>query len=394
MEYYTPSEQDQTLTGADFSQMNLPDNRTLWKSSPDWRLRLQWLCYNWVSPINLALALIIIVHNSIIVRYYYLHRTDITHLLFLLIGIADIFAATGMTVFSVSSALFYNNLIDQIPFQRGIIFFLLLFPAALSCSRSLNVFVTMIKTINVASISRRGVPNTISSTAVVVASFITFLLWLILNTSDVSLGWTFYVGQPLHYRGKGVLLILLTSSIVGRETSGYLIFGLIYLDSSLTPGIVINTILIAIHFVLPSLITFVCMVIQIHSIKSSLLEPSNSNEPSATYINTTTCMITGLFCFCHTAFSVYIAVTFFTMPGTEYLWRRPLSETRSYLALVSLLEFTLPLFNAALFPLIIILRNQYLRRKYRACFVWAWLTIRGGVGVVIRRCAGVITCVG
>ena len=104
-----------------------------------WDLILKGYLYNSGALLNLVLAVFIIIHNSIIIRFYYLHRTDITHLLFLLIGLADIFAAVGMIILSIFFTLFYNDLVGPLPFQRGIIMFLLLFPAGLACSRSMNV---------------------------------------------------------------------------------------------------------------------------------------------------------------------------------------------------------------------------------------------------------------
>ena len=50
--------------------------------------------------------------------------------------------------------------------------------------------------------------------------------------------------------------------------------------------------------------------------------------------------------------------------------------------------------NGALFPLIIILRKQSLRETYRDFFLRMSATMRSGVGVVARKCGGVVTWVG
>ena len=59
-----------------------------------------------------------------------------------------------------------------------------------------------------------------------------------------------------------------------------------------------------------------------------------------------------------------------------------------------MLQLSLPLTNAALFPLIIILRKQSLRERYRDFFLRVCSTIRIGVCVVVRKCGGVVTWVG
>ena len=345
---------------------------------PDGNSELHFFLQNWVTLLNYFLAVFVIIHDSITVRFFYLQRADITQLLFLLIGLADIFAAIAMIVLLVSSTLFYNNLIGPLPFQRGIIIHLLLFPAALACSRSLNVIMSLIKTIKIASIARRGTPVQIHNTAVIVLSFFTFLLWLALNTSDVILTWNVvFVHHHTDYLSIefGLLIMLQYSLFVGLQTSEITTFKIFHeLGVKLYQRV--YNVFLTIHFILPSIITFVCMLIQACSIKSTLTptEESNSSEPSASYINTTIFMITALFCFCHTAFLAIIA----------YSWP----------SLWCFLEFSLPLINGGLFPLIIILRKQSLRERYRDFFLRVCPTIRSGVGVVARKCGGVVRWVG
>ena len=71
-----------------------------------------------------------------------------------------------------------------------------------------------------------------------------------------------------------------------------------------------------------------------------------------------------------------------------YTWRIP------HIVVGSLLQFSLPLLNSVLFPLIIILRKQSLRERYRDFFLRMSATIRSGAGVVVRKCGGVVTWVG
>ena len=342
---------------------------------------------NWVTLLNYFLAVFLIIHNSIIVRFYYLHRTDITQLLFLLIGLADIFAAIAMIILMVSATLYNKDLVGPLPYQRGIILVLLIFPVATACSRSFNVIMSLIKTINIASIAWRGTPVQIHNTAVIAFSFFMFLLWLSLNTSDLILIWLhdivrFHTNWKL--LDKEMLRFLFLSAEPGQETSIKL--AEIFLGQTrqeLNDHHVSNSIVwafVVIHLLLPSFITLICMLIQACSIKITLApsEESPSSLPSASYVNTTIFMITALFCFCHSAWCIWIHTIMWT----------------THLPVESLLEFSLPLINSALFPVIIILRKQSLRERYRDFFVRVLPTIRSGVGVVVRKCGGVVRWVG
>ena len=346
---------------------------------------LKWCSYNWVTPLNLLLSLFVVSQNIVIVRFYFLHGTGITQRIYFWIGIADIFSAIGMIVFSISSILFYNDMIDRLPFQRGILVFVLLFPAASACSRSLNVFVAMIKTMNIASIARRGIPVQINNIAVFIVSFATFLLWLTLSTCDQILYWNNSAIDGPRVEGTVDYLIyalLQISSVVGTKTlSEFIPMAMIS-----SPSYVYD-VMITIHFVLPSIIMFICMIIQAHSIKSSIQQDSNSNQPSSSYINMTIFMVTALFCVCHTVYSIaYIVILHSKIFNSSI----ELEE----ILIVSLTEFMLPLLNSALFPVIIILRKQSLRERYRDLFLRVFSVVRSGVSVVGGWCGGVVTWVG
>ena len=348
----------------------------------NYRSFLNGLIYNWVTPVNFTLSLFIVIHNSIIVRSYYLERTGIVQLIFLWIGIADIFAAIGVMVFTISSTLYYNGVVDPLPFQNGVIFFLLVTPVALACSRSLNVFVTMIKTINITSIARRGIPVHTNNIALFIVCFATFILWLAANTFGVIIDWMAYYEE-----GDAFAHILINmlgySSLLGLCILEYIVY---WFDLSSVPDCNRFEIVFVItfHYILPPIITFITMVIQAFFIKSSIQQDSISNQPSAFYINMTIFMVTALFCCCHTALCIYMLHAYSMADNIfnvypNYTW--------------SFFEYTPLLVNAALFPVIIILRKQSLRDKYRDCFLGMFSSVRRGVGAVVGRCGVLITWV-
>ena len=195
-----------------------------------------------------------------------------------------------------------------------------------------------------------------------------------------------------------ILIISLNSLQVGIETSVNL--AKIVLNQTLLELVedhvywIIYYVVISIHFILPSFITFVCMLIQARSIRSSLApsQESNSSEPSASHANMTIFMITALFCFCHLPYCLYLFyLTYVYIFGANF---KKVSYIEHYQVFICFMEFSLPLLNSALFPLIIILRKQSLRERYRDFFLRVSVTMRSGVGVVVRKCGGVVRWVG
>ena len=345
-----------------------------------WAVIFSHLSNNCLIWVNFLISLLVVVHNIVIVRYLYLHKTDITSNFLFWTGIADIFAALSSLVFFSSSTLFFKEFIDQIPYQRCIIIFCLIYPTALACSRTLNVCVTMIKTISIAGIARRGVPGQFNKiTVTVISAFICFV-WLVLATSDMIIHWKSLIvkGTPItmtYY--YALLIILLKSPLVGGTALGHVILTVMVhffgQESSATNSqiaLVVDVAVISIQFFLPSIVTFVCAIVQACSIKSSLRQTTDE----ASHINTTIFLVTVLFCLCHSTYSVYILVTVVITPGYSYL--RHHSSSNAYLITCSFFEFTLPMLNAAIFPLIIILRKQSLRALYRDWFLAKLLILR------------------
>ena len=347
-----------------------------------WAVTLSHLSNNCLIWVNFLVSLLVVVHNIVIVRYLYSHKTDIASNFLFWIGIADIFAALSSILFFSSSTQFFKDLIDQIPYQRCIIIFCLIFPTALACSRALNVCVTMIKTINIAGIARRGVPGQFNKiTVTVISAFICFV-WLILVTSDMIINWKFLIVKrtpiTMNYY-YALLIILLKSLLVGGTTLAHLIltvmvhfFGQESSAINSQIAVVVDVAVISIQFFLPSIVTFVCAIVQARSIKSSLRRTTDE----ASHINTTIFLVTVLFCLCHSTNSVYILVTVVITPGFSYLRHHSSSALNTYLITCSFFEFTLPMLNAAIFPLIIIVRKQSLRALYREWFLTKLLILR------------------
>lgn len=120
---------------------------------------------------------------------------------------------------------------------------------------------------------------------------------------------------------------------------------------------------ITIYILLPCTVFVVCAVLQIRFLYKHLASSDNPYLKSAGEIAVTVCMITGLFFLCHIIFYIGLisfAAIYFRFHG----WSHVEDKHFSMEVLLGLAEFTLPLFNAAVFPFILIFRNKYLRNKY------------------------------
>ena len=123
-----------------------------------------------------------------------------------------------------------------------------------------------------------------------------------------------------------------------------------------------------IHYLIPAVIVFMCMFRQMYDINRTLQSHANNGLDSARHVNITIGMICVLFFVCNATFSIIYTIALF---GQVYIpW-----------TLVGYTQYTLPLVNALFYPLIMILRKQELRNKFKNDVLCVWYT----PGRVCRR---------
>ena len=112
----------------------------------------------------------------------------------------------------------------------------------------------------------------------------------------------------------------------------------------------------------PPLVVLVCMIVQIVSLRRTLSDLPHVS--TAGHVSTTVLLVSLLYFLCNAAYITLLAVW---IGVVQTPWGPPKTWVPSCTvqgAVVGLAEFTLPLLNAALFPLILILRKPELRRRY------------------------------
>ena len=108
-----------------------------------------------------------------------------------------------------------------------------------------------------------------------------------------------------------------------------------------------------VQFGLPCLIVLVCMVLQMIYIKKAFQGHENPLLNTANQVNLTVFLISLLYLI---SVSLYFMATYPLIEYTDQILLPPLRV---------LVQFTLPLMNAALFPTILILRKPEMRARYR-----------------------------
>ena len=165
-----------------------------------------------------------------------------------------------------------------------------------------------------------------------VADAICWYLWFLSDSSCISHWWRI---ETVSYMGEGLVAYFLEYSFGGKIAQ----FMLLNLNS-----------------VLPCLLVLVCMVLQICFIKRAFLRGSRPDQGTANHANFTILLVSVLYFLTNSTYAIVYTLGFTDLVKLH-------GKRFRILSLVT--KFTLPLINAALFPLIIILRKASLRTEMK-----------------------------
>ena len=110
-----------------------------------------------LSPVNIPLALVIILHNTLIIRGYWPDKTRIIPLLFILIAGFDVALAQGQLILSAMSILLYTGHLAPSCLFPCVIYFQGIGAVGGVLSRVCNTILTVTKTINIVFPFKRSV---------------------------------------------------------------------------------------------------------------------------------------------------------------------------------------------------------------------------------------------
>lgn len=310
-----------------------------------------------IAPFNLLLAVFVLFLNITIVREYYRDRKLPPAILFMLIAIMDAISALAELPRSTIALICTRNDSAFFPIWFTLSYLTIGF-WSYNCSIFSNVVLVVIKSINVA------VPfHQLKKVGIVFVVVLVMVFWAIFCIIDVeyyankqtflptSFGCEehWIILEDYDFIGNGIALHLFDTSILGQNSRA-----------------VALKLMIVFEYMLPCFIVLVCMVIQIIFIRKTL--GNQSSMDTANQVNLTVFMISMLYFICNSAYGIFFLAEISLSQGM----------TRG---IEFMMKYTLPLLNAALFPIILICRKESLRRRYAGY----WRAVLGFPRLIRRR---------
>ena len=338
--------------------------------------------YQYISPINITIALYIIIQNSVIIYDYHKDWRRISCLFFIMVAAVDIGSAClEIGRGSISLLCLKDPSMRMHPWTYLVCqtFGVLCYVTSTFCV----LVLTVVKTINIMrpfySMNNRVLKIVlfIYPSILLVMCIIDIWVWNDRITTDRD-------DNPKCGVADGPWNLMDIIETIGVATTDLALglmmryFALSY-EAANRMLYIMEIVVPLVQFGLPSLIVFVCMVLQMIYIKNAFGGHENPLLNTANQVNVTVFLISLLYLI---SVSLYCLVTY---PLRLYF----LSMLR--LTLQVLLQFTLPLVNAALFPTILILRKPEMRARYRnyiAKVLLLPLTIYGKVHHLAQRRRG------
>ena len=288
--------------------------------------------YQDIVPFNLCLAVFILIQNSIIIMDYYKNRTRIIAVMFMCIAAADMVSAAGdIARATVGLRCLQDNDLSISP--RWVEVYLSVGLCGYTCSVFYNTVLAITKTIHMVNPFYR-----INITAAKIALLAGTVWWVGVAVADNVVVYIAQRGRHHTHMCFKQWLYIEGDWYLGLAFLEYIFdFHFDHIVFYNAPGIA--------EVLLPCLIVLVCMVIQIIYIFKHL------SHRSASYVNVTVLMVSVLYFVCNAVYGIYVFATD-NMNNTAAI----------------LMQFTLPLLNAALFPLIVMARKPALRQRYMRFF--------------------------
>ena len=311
--------------------------------------------YQYISPLNIMIAVYIMIQNSMIIYDYHKGWRRISSLFFILVAAVDIGSAClEIGRGSISLLCLKDPTMRIYPW-----FFLICQLFGILCyviSTFCVLVLTVVKTLNIIRPF-----YSLNIRVLKIFLFIYPSILLVLCTIDVW-AWDNVISKqndsPKCGVGNGPWISMASIDTIGRSTTR-LVLSLMMQCSAFSDGAVklmfhiMVIVLPLVQFGLPWLIVLVCMVLQMIYIKKAFQGHENPLLNTANQVNLTVFLISLLYL---TTICLYCM---FSYPLVYYF------GIAIPLPIQVLAQFTLPLMNAALFPTILILRKPELRARYK-----------------------------
>ena len=310
-----------------------------------------------ISPLNIVLAIHVIIHNTIIIVDYYKDRARLTSTLFMGIALSDILTAQGLLIISVTSILVYKGSLEDNVLYNSFFYFMITGLPGLSTSRFLNLAMSVTLTIHIVDPFRR-----LNTTLLKRISIAVILVVTSLHISDaisavigdykyhITAGYKYEYVREIEYSEfpglitTAMIICYIKQDIDFRLCADELKFRYSFVNYSVS--IIESLWELSLIFTIP-----ICMIIQVVHLRRGQVLVSNDKRRASNTI-----MINSLLYFlCQGAFLIILIIF-----GYEL-------HTKPEIAglILGFAEFTLPLLYAAVFPIVLIWRKEELKRRYQ-----------------------------
>ena len=321
--------------------------------------------YEQTYPVNLTIALIIIFQNVLVIYDYFPNRRKLTTLLFILIAGVDIVLALGEIVRSIHAITCMYDTTTTVP---PWVFYTLpdITQFGWTCSVYFNLVLTLYRT---ATLSRPF--DRIDKTTVIIAIISGPAFWFLVILSDnLSLP-----SDPISSASCDDVWMRDGSSFIARDLMNRVISHIIEEKGSIDDNIsrLILSVPLIPAFIIPCLITFVCVPIQVHYLRESLSTSANSQiSRESDHVTITIILVSSLFVVTNGLSTLLILVNWFF----------------NDLLLTIFAMYTLPMINGVGFPLIMIIRKPSLRDRFKGYIITPIRLLTRAFSVIIARFHG------
>ena len=312
------------------------------------------LSYRNIAPINIILCALIIVLNGLVVYRYYKNRTKITFLLFFLISISDIMTAIGNFFFAGGVILWSR---DPENYDKMMWWFIVVYRVAgllgYSCSILLNTLLAVLRSIKIYNPFYRP-----SMLAVVIIGVMYALLLIAFTVFDL------YTMSLNSYFSNFLNLWYFISPFEEMypfpgQTIPWTLFIGYGFNSTLST--IIQFTILSVIYMIPVVLVIISVMVQIYiGVQHSRSRPSDTAIPlnDWAHVNTTVFLLASVFLMCNSALTFAAMMVFIISKNMDINYVNFRSIAKLMMEIQGPVTTVLPLFNAVLTPVIIVLRNR------------------------------------
>ena len=305
------------------------------------------------SPLNMTLSITILFQNILIIACYYTGRARFVPATFIAIATSNIIMVQGDLALSIvgnlvcgSEELNLKYLLYSLYMYQGTC------AVGETCSKFYNVVLSVVLTLKIAR------PYTaINIKRVKLVMVIVTVVCAVLHLSDGAA--VYYLNETSRFQVYEAHINTVSTLPIPGLWTLVSISCLVNNNSTLClnpdgSNSVLTSLLFTLHVGAPPFILFVSMGFMVFKLSRSPV-----NETIWRHISITVSLVSTLFFFCHASFLGVAAFSYFQFDVSDFVKRTDFKY--SYLTrgkVTGFAVFTLPLINAALFPLILITRDR------------------------------------